>query len=570
MSLRRSPRVRLLATVAALFATTVATAVVSEPVAHAATSQTFAVGTVVGEAPDFATSVWADKWDFSNGTDAFTDAGPAAGVLGPRWGGGVLSYTITGHSYVTPLWGGYPGSLYLGRDGVLPGNQINVNTFTRFHLHAYVSRETRGVFWYFTCTPPTSRCQGGPAFTLRAGWNDIDMPVRSANRPTGPLAQGLRLALNATAPTLVQLDFLRVYRPSAASLLTWASPAKGTPAQLYWSDGAAYPTGSDRHGGPVVGVGGQMSVARGGTATVDVSGYPAGTRFYAVSSNGVVTPAAESVAITPLPAPVIDSPSVAGCGDYATAALGHPWRFTSPRTLAGWGNIARLRFTGGYLTATNAGARRNDPYVLLPLGRGGIDGRKWHHLTVVEGYDGRFDLRDAPGGGTMARILWGAAGNITLAQTNDLVTYSGTRTITVDLGMPAARLTEPDGSAAQRYPFASATRITRLRWDPNEDRGSRTWHLYSVRLAADCATKAYTYITWHDTQFTPGSQATVIIRDARGRDYTIARVAEVAGKNSALIRARWVPAGKYSVRVVVTNAAGMGRATASGPLYIQR
>ena len=156
------------------------------------------------------------------------------------------------------------------------------------------------------------------------------------------------------------------------------------------------------------------------------------------------------------------------------ATWGTRGRFTSsaqPSLRAA--NIGAVSFSrAGELGATNAGPQRNDPNISLPIARGGINGRVYHRLTIVESYDGPFDLRNAPGGGTMARVLWQYPGHTLLSQTAPLVTFTGKRSITVDMAMSASQLTDRSGRATQRYPFASTSTVTQLRYDPNEDPGA--------------------------------------------------------------------------------------------------
>jgi hypothetical protein len=247
---------------------------------------------------------------------------------------------------------------------------------------------------------------------------------------------------------------------------------------------------------------------------------------------------------------VVDTPNASGCGDWATSALGHPWRFTSTADLAGIQNATAISFAAGVLSATNGAPVRNDPHIELPVGRG-IDGRVWHRLTLTTSYDGAFGLANAPGGGAMGRIMWRAAGQTGISQTNDLLTYSGKRTIVVDLAMPTATLTEPDSSV--RYAFAGAAPVTMFRWDPNEDPGARRWHVYSVRLARDCTANATLPVTWHDTAYSAGSTTRVYM--TRGNQaYLVGVAAEHAGSNTIVANTKALPAGTYLVVVQTTSA----------------
>jgi hypothetical protein len=201
-----------------------------------------------------------------------------------------------------------------------------------------------------------------------------------------------------------------------------------------------------------------------------------------------------------------------------------------------------------------------------------IDGRKWRRVTFTLGYDGAFNLADTKGGGTMARVMWQRAESGTnWLQTNDIVTYSGTRTYTVDLG--AAGVNEPN--APYRYPITSSSQVTGLRIDPNEDRGYRKWRLYDVRLAYTCnvARSGSFGITFRDNAFTAGSTASVYVvasstpRTSGGT--LVGTVSQGSGTNTVT----WhVPSGQapgsYWVYVSTSNGTSTAVRAASGPLQV--
>lgn len=535
--------------------------------------------TQVDEAPDFATTVFHDPWDYNNPSDLLLDNnGPAMNLTSASMSGGLVNLSLSTGGYVSPLWTGYPGSQLLGRDGAIPANNIDASYYTRLHLHVYASQKVSAAAFWFTCGSQSSTCWGGTPIGIPAGWSDIDVAL--VNNPklvsggaawTGKM-MGLRLALTPTAgATNVKLDFVRLYHPAASSSVTWSSPS-ASDARLFWSDGTAFPTSADQHGGPVVSSAGAASVGAGSRASTDLSGYPAGSVFYAVAGDGAVTPAGDRLTMVPQPTPIIDSPTAAGCGDYATSALGHPWTFTSTGSLAGYGNIQNIAFSGGAISATNGPPVQNDPYIYLPLGKGGIDGQTWNRLTITESYVGAFNLADVSGGGTMGRIVWQSSGQANVAQTKPLVTYSGKRTLTVDLSQPASQLTDPSGAADQKYAFAASAPVTRLRWDPNEDRGTRRWSIYSVRLAKACTSTTGFTMSWHDNNYTPGSTAKIIMytQGGGGSTLTLADNLPVKAGTNTFDVPQGIADGTYLLRVIVTGPTGLSNyATADGPLVVR-
>jgi hypothetical protein len=549
-----------------LLALAVATAA-TVPLAVAALS-TSAASADVAPAPvilhagqDFASDAYSDPWDMSNAADLDLDPnGATLYVSNASMSGGLASFSTSRVSYVSFIWAGVPGSLPWGRDGRLTHNQINAASYTRANLHVYASAIVNvQLQWAVVGIAGT----GSITFTLQPGWNTVDMGLTGAHDGVAwsGRIQNLRLQVLTATPHTFAVDWLRVYQPDPSGALWWTSAA-GT-SDLRWSDGSGLPSpAGDQHGGPVAG-----ATAVAGVATLtNLSGFPPGTQFYAGDGT---TPVAVSVSE---PLPVIDSPSASGCVDYAGHVLHTLWNFTSPHSVAGLGNVMNVSYSpSGRLTATNAGPHRNDPYVLLPVGRGGIDGRVYHRLTIIESYTGGFNLSGAPGGGTLARVLWRPAGHITYSQTNDLVTPTGLQTIVLDMAMPSATLTEPEGTPEQRLPFASAAPVTTMRFDPNEDPGSRTWSVYWMTLAADCASKVAFPLMWHDNANLPGSTATVVAMTPGGHFYPVATVPEVSGENEVTVIAGTLPPNRYTMIVRVTTPYGASHTTvATGPLVIGR
>ncbi|MDQ1483582.1 MAG: hypothetical protein QOF35_1658 [Actinomycetota bacterium] len=510
---------------------------------------------------DYASATFGDPWDYSNSSDLVLDNGPTLKLNKPSMSGGMVNFT-THNGYVSPIWGGYGNEVPVEREGTRGGNALDARVFTRMHLHIYISIPGSASLSYYTCGALRAACNGHMNFGLHPGWNVVDQPIvrtGAGQAWTGSMV-GVRLAIGLPSGTgAVHLDSLRLYQPVAASAVSWAA----SKSALWWTDSAGTINAvAGQHAGQVSYA--ATSADSSARVTTNVAGFAPGTSFWSVAANGAKTLVGSSA---PAPLPVVDSQSAAGCGDYATRYLGHPWTFTSTRSLASRYNMTALNFTNGVLSATNAAPQRNDPHFSLPVKAPGIDGRVYHRLTFVESYDGPFGLRNAPGGGAMARILWKVPGHTLLSQSAPLVTFTGKRSITVDMAMPASKLTDPEGPASQRYPFASASRVTGLRYDPNEDPGARRWHLFSVRLAADCQASTTTTVTWHDNAYRAGSTAQLIARDATGKFYPLGTATESAGVNNFPVSVRALPRGTYKVIVFVTNTSRVTiSAVASGPL----
>jgi hypothetical protein len=518
--------------------------------ASAATAPTVPA-TPVSEGQDYATSTFADRWDFANAADLKFDRGPSKGLSGVSFSNGQMNVTVTGNGYVSPVWGGYVGALFLDRDGSRPGNQVAAATYTHFSLRAYASQRTSAGFMWFTCPGLLNSCEGGMPVALEAGWNTYDFVLE--NRGYGlPKAwsgaiHGVRLALNGSSTgTKFNFDWMRLYHPGNSGTVS------GAGSSLQVDDGTAQYT---------------VPCDRGTACTRDLGMLPPGTYRFADPGG----PWSAPVQVVARPAATIIGPSDAGCGDWAaTTRAGNRWDFNQLTDATKKANVTG-GVSGGAFVGTNAAPTVNDPQLYLALPRR-INGKLWRRITFQLGYDGAFNLADTKGGGTMARVMWQRAeSGVATMQTNDIVTYSGTHTYTVDLG--ASNVNEPN--APYRYPITSSSNITSLRIDPNEDRGNRHWRLYDVRLAMNCrvARGSGFTISWSDRAFTPGSTASVYVVPssvARASGGTlVGTVTQAAGTNTM----KWtVPAGQatgsYWVYVVTSNGTSSSSKAASGPLVV--
>jgi hypothetical protein len=571
-------------------------------------------------AQDFATTAFSDPWDFSNPEDinltSGPHGGPAKGITNASVAGGVVSFTaVKGQKgYVSPLWGGYPGSYLSGRDGGI--NPIDTSIYKYVRIHVWVDHDLNAALQWFSCLKQDGTCIGGMPVYLTKGWNDFVAPI--ANEPklglhaawTGSMV-GLRFAFNPATTTNVQIDSINVTAPD--SIVT---PTIGN--QIWWTDGSVGPSGLV----PATSVVTDMHLKSGAnqitdflnsqsksiisqtkdytdptnptqwdglhwytdqdTTPIDISAFPAGSKFYSVPTAGGAPTLVAQIVGRPLP--VVTSPSIAGCGDYAQQYLGHSWLAKKSDFVITSAKLKSFK-AGTSVTAVNAktGPKqpKNDPHITFKLSKKGIDGTVWHRLTLVEGYNGNFNLDNKAGGGTMGRVMWQKAGAKKVAQTNDLVEYAGKQTITLDLNTDPKVLTEPDGPPSQRYTF-NTKKITQLRFDPNEDKGSRIWSVYSVVLAADCATTSTFNVTWQDNNLMPGTTATIWATSAASATPiqlpvagSTAGIAEVAGTNTATVDTTPLKGfGKQSWTIQVQasnptdprNAPSVGIAT--GPLVV--
>lgn len=513
---------------------------------------------------DYATDVFADPWDYSNAADMLLDNGPSMSAVNPSINGGLASMWLSNDGYVSPIWGGYGGPLFTGRDGAKPGNALDSGKYRTVTFQAYSDRDVPAGLMWFNCPGGSvaNSCGGGMSFWLKAGWNTYVMTPGASVFGGWPVGwggsiNGLRLAVSpGSAGTTFALDWFRLVVPHSGATASWSNPGGG-PADVVWDADGSDTNNTD--GQPNWAVLGRVSGAAG---SVDLSFLPPGTYRIGVRTSSGFSGWQTITLLAPLPRFV--TPNAVGDRDYAATVLDNPWDMNGPDDVAGIGNATNVSYAGGQLAATNTS---NDPYVNLRVGAGGIDSRVYRNLTVTSAYDGPFDLRDIAGGGTMARVVWGRQDGAN-GQTDDVLTYSGSRTVTVDMGMPTDQLVEPGTGSA---PFLSGSPVTALRWDPNEDRGGRRWYLQDVQLRSDFATTGSFPIVWNDGAYQPGGTATLTAdTDRSGCDgITVANGVPVEqGDNTTVWNTSPVPAGRYWLCLTITRGSAVTSGYAGGVLVV--
>ena len=521
---------------------------------------------VVADAPDWATEELHDPIDFNTQLDL----NPGRRVTDLRRANGVLSFTTRRTTFLDPVYTS-PGALPHDRDGAL--HPVDTTRYSRLSIRMRASaRSSTAVLW-FSCAEATLACADGTTIPVHSGWGTYDIPLRpalsAARQPWQGRVTGIRIIPTNRAGVRFDLDWIRIYQPTAASTVLWSDPTPGRSAAVYWDRDSDFRNNTPERGGWGI----VARVARSGPVNqtpFNAAAFPPDTyRFYVVAA-GERSPHGGALRIAPAPQPTIDDPDRAGGADYASSVRRDAWDFSQPGDVRALWNARRLGGAAGVLHAMNSGSsNRNDPQVHLPLGAT-IDGSRWHRLTFRLSYDGPFGLANAPGGGAMTRIIWGTAAAPGQPQElEDVVTYPWQREITVDLAasLPGA-ITDPT-QRARRLGWAGQ-RITSLRFDPNEDPGPRVWHLDSIRIAEDDRADSSFDVTFHDDAWEPGTVATLHAdRDARGHDGEVIAVVPVtAGRN--VVRwdtSRLVP-GRYWVHVAMQRGVTSGRAYATGPVLV--
>lgn len=484
----------------------------------------------VVEAADFATEQLRDPWDYDEVGDAVVDGSPLSiRVTNLRVQQGEFRFTAGKDSYVTLRTMAIPantaesgdadGALVDQTDGLR--YPIDADRYTHLTMPVYSGDHQLVVFQWFTCHAYSAECMGAIRFSLKPGWQNVQFEIDNeagvGNQAWSGDVLGLRLALNPASTADMRIDYLRLHeqRPPLRVAVTGDT--------LYW-DTDTDPSNigrTDRTGWGAIPV-------TDGVGRFDVSGLPPGTyHLYADGQYG------DTVTVRERPRPVIDDPDLAGGVDYATEVLNNPWDFADTADAqrlcnmrdVGWLDTATRRdgtTATGVLRATNDWIRcgtalpeRNDPWIQLPLGPDGLDPDHYHRVTWTGWYEGGFDLADAEGGGAHGRLIWRrpdtpSGPTYQYEDGREMVQYTNRMSYVYDM----KDTTWGKVSEHADRPWTGRT-ITFLRFDPNEDRGPRTWYLDDLRIAADDAADPTFAITWHDASGTPGNRATVALDSDR-------------------------------------------------------
>lgn len=554
---------------AAAVLTTVLVPLMAAP-ASAAVSVGPPTPAAVSAAPDYATERFADAWDYENAEDQRLDS--KAGMLNvtnQRMEGGRLKFTAQQGATFDPVLT-WPGDIPWGRDGAL--HPIDTGRYDRvsFSMRSPVSA-AGGVFW-FNCDTRTADCQGATAFPVRPGWNVYDVPLQNTIGKiawSGPMTS-FRITPNVPAGTALEFDWIRLHRREAPVTVSWTDNTPGNQVSLNWDRDNNL--SNNTPDSPDWGVVETKQSAASNTTTFQASAFPPGVYRFFADDGGQPSAYSEPLTISARPQPVILSPNAAGGADYASVVRGDAWDFDQP-TDAGVANVQNVTFANSAINGTNGPPNINDPQVLLPLGPVPIDASRFHRLSFTYSYAGAFGLEDAPNGGTMARIIWEVLGGgpNNFQDLNDLVTYQGPNHVVVDLtALPLATLIDEDQRGA-RIGYAGQ-QVTSLRFDPNEDRGARSWSLADIRLSEDAVAGPEGFdITFRDSAWKAGTTAEIFVdTDAAGFNGTkVGEMAVVSGTNTF----RWVPqvrGGSYFPYVVLKDSSNVtAGAYASGPVSVQ-
>jgi hypothetical protein len=169
---------------------------------------------VAGSGADYAVESLGDPWDYANADDQrIVEGQTSVGILNSRISGGQLRFDINGPAYFHPLWGGYPDTQPVNRDGAL--RPIDTGRYTRLVMKVTASRYTpAGLRWY-TCVAQNASCEGGRAVTLEEGTRVYDVPLAADGTGgavpwAGSAPISLRILFSPYGPTQIDVDWIRL------------------------------------------------------------------------------------------------------------------------------------------------------------------------------------------------------------------------------------------------------------------------------------------------------------------------------------------------------------------------
>ena len=524
---------------------------------------------LVVESADYASEVHADPWDYSNVEDEHTGT-PQMSNAGQISGGRLTYRTATAFPWMDPV-PYLPGSMPLERDG--PSAPIDTARYTHVSVRMNASEAGAGLLLWSVCDwSKSNACQGATGVGISAGWKtyDIKLEATDPNARAAWSGQALQLRFlpGSAEGVTIEVDWMRLHGGAPSTRFDYEPAQAGAANELFWdADGDLANNTADQPGW------GPLGTQTGTSLDFPVAAYPPGTYRVYARAEGRNGPYTEPLQILPRPRAVVDSPSLTGGEDYATAVRGNPWDFAGLDDVGRNENMCNARIlTGGVLAANNCGPEIDNPYLFLP-NPGPIDGNTWHRMTVRLRYDGVFGLTGGPTGGAVARLIWYVAGTPGADQNvQDLVVYPGWQTITVDLKTnPSVAITDETQRAA-RVGWAGQT-ITSLRLDPNEDVSSRNWYVDSVRLTREDAARGRFDVRFRETSGLGGQTARVFLDvDRSGANgVEVASQPVVGGPNAVpIVLPGSMAEGRYWPYVVITGPAGTSTTYADAPVHLTR
>lgn len=505
----------------------------------------------LSEAPDFASTAFADSWDFGQTRDlTAVNELTVKGVTNDRTQGGRWFGTMApqGNIRLLQSW----NSLPQGRDGELA--PIDADKYTHISIRMRMTGFPNAwgeVSWY-DCGRLVQTCRGAQGFRVLEGWHTYDFklerdPARGAIDWEGEI-RGLVITPTARGGN-IELDWIRVYEPTNAPITITARDTDPS-ARLIWD--------RNRHlhdntvGNPNWGV----ISEDGGPAAFNTDAMAPGP-YFIYSETDAGRSLVNKIVVNKRPRPRVLQPDAIGGVDYATAVRKDAWDFSQASDVSLLRNMTAT-FQNGQLVGTNAAPTRSDNgfRLTIPADKP-INGTRFTNFSARVFYEGNFSLSGNAGGGMNARLVWRTTtGEVRVS--DDIVVVPGWQTITLDLDdIPSSRLIE-GGAASSAW---DGKQIELLRFDPHEDSGTRRFFVDWIKLSDnDKPVNNKFRVAFRDLGYEAGSTVKVYLdRDGDGvGDRQIATPTVKAGYNVFTwnVPAEQRGTGDWYVTIEITDPSG--------------
>ncbi len=576
-------------------------------VSAAASAQTFTISSKTSDsgpaAKEFAAEVIGDPWDFNEASDyVYTyslnddgSGGPAFNAM-PDISGGVLHGIVHGATpKVCIQHEGIPGAFNLvGRNGIhFP---IDASRFRRLSFRmkraigAPSGSELIGVQWmsppggsagqglkYGTITGSDTNSkehfnQAPVASAASAAYHiyvfDLDVGSSLYQGSWSGAEGGIYLkpgTIGQLAGTEVDLDWIRLSeRGTVTKHLAWngfsnrvtltaTNAATGDAIQIFGAAGAT-------------------DFAASGSIDWDYGFLPAGT--WTITATSGTQSKAVTMTIDAAPVINVTEPDATGGQDYATNTFADAWDLTNPQDLR-FGQLHQIgnqSFTENGLEAITQPLSPPDPFVQLNgiANNVTIDANRYHRFSFTILYDHPELLSDilSNAWGGICRVIWNQGGDYRVTQ--DIVPLGGIpNTFVMDLATLSNTTTQIEDQGGHPGP-AWAGAIQNFWIRVLEGTNQRWFRLSNLKLAADDEPNGNGFFTikWrvadnvgsNEIFNTGGSDATVALYYDTDTDASSGAVLFASGLNAAAGQYSWdvsaLPAGKYYVLAVITDAAG--------------
>ena len=279
----------------------------------------------------------------------------------------------------------------------------------------------------------------------------------------------------------------------------------------------------------------------------------------------------DAPAAPPAGAPVarVLSPNADGGADYASS-YGNPWDMTDPGDVAATQGMRASTGVNGLAGTTSGG----DPGVVFPLPIP-FDPDRYHRFSADLCLVGGFGLAGSAGQGMNARVVY-SPDLVHYTETQDIVVYPGCHHIAIDLATdPPAEVN--DESSANRIGWRGQ-KVSYLRFDPDEDPGTRPFSVANVKFADDAAFSTSYGIQYQDVTGNGGSADIYATPNRAAFDGTlIARGAGVAGGGVNTFNWNGTDAagnpmgnGTYWIYTVIRNGSGVATGYSDAPVRLER